>query len=149
MKIVLNVFFLFFFSSFIFGQNGTLKIVIPNIPTGKGNIKVALYNKSGSKGFLKDLNLSYRKKEVAIKNNTAVIIFKNIPYGTYAVSLFQDENNNGKIDRAPIGFPIEPYGISGNKNTIGPPSFNDGKFVLKSSNLSLKIILKTYLKRNF
>lgn len=133
----------------VFGQTGTLKIVIPDIPTGKGNIKVALYNEAGSKGFLKDLELSYRKKEVAIKNKTAVIIFKNIPYGTYAVSLFQDENNNGEIDRAAIGFPIEPYGISGNKNTIGPPSFKDGKFVLKSSNLSLEIILKTYLKRNF
>ena len=138
-----------FLTSFVFGQNGTLKIVIPNIPSEKGNIKVAIYNEAGSKGFLKDLNLSYRKKEVAIKNKTAVIIFKNIPYGIYAVSLFQDENNNGEIDRAPIGFPVEPYGISGNKNTVGPPRFNDGKFVLKSSNLSLKIILKTYLKRNF
>ena len=138
-----------FLTTLIFGQNGILKIVIPNIPTEKGNIKVALYNKAGSKGFLKDLNLSYRKKEVAIIKNQASVVFYNIPYGTYAVSLFQDENNNGKIDRAPIGFPVEPYGISGNKNTIGPPSFNDGKFILKTKNVSLKIILKTYLKRDF
>ncbi|RLD49876.1 MAG: DUF2141 domain-containing protein [Bacteroidetes bacterium] len=138
-----------FLTTLVFGQTGTLKIVIPNIPTEKGNIKVALYNKAGSKGFLKDLSLSYRKKEVAIINNQASVVFYNIPYGTYAVSLFQDENNNGEIDRAPIGFPVEPYGISGNKNTIGPPSFNDGKFILKTKNVSLKIILKTYLKRNF
>jgi len=148
MKTNLTTALILFFGITVFAQTGTLKIVIPDIPSGKGNIKVALYNESGSKGFLKDLNLAFRKKQVEIKNNSAIIIFKNIPYGTYAVSLFQDENINGKIDRAAIGFPVEPYGISGNKNTVGPPNFKDGKFILKSPYLTLKITLKTYLKRN-
>lgn len=137
-----------FFGMFVFAQSGTIKVVIPKIQSDKGNIKVALYNEEGSDGFLKDINSAYKKKQVEIKNNSAVIIFKNIPYGTYAVSLFQDENKNNKIDRAVIGFPIEPYGISGNKNTIGPPKFDDGKFTLKSSNLTIKVFLKTYLKKH-
>jgi len=132
-----------------FSQSGTLKIIVSGIQNNKGNIKVALYNKSGSSGFLKALNLSYRKKEVSISGKKALVTFKNIPYGTYALALFQDENNNGIIDRAPIGFPVEPYGISGNKKTFGPPSFNDGKFELNSENLTLKVEMKSYLKNNF
>lgn len=141
-----------FFNFIVFlgiAQTCTLKIVIPEINSNKGNIKVALYNIDGKTGFLKDLKLAYKKQETEIKNGSAVIIFSNIPYGTYAVSLFQDENNNGKIDRAVIGFPIEPYGISGNKKSFGPPSFEDGKFKINTTYLTLNIELKTYLKKNF
>jgi len=134
----------FFLATFVFGQTGTIKILIPDIPNAKGNIKVALYNEAGKKSFLKNLNFAFRKKEVGIKNNTAVVLFQNIPFGVYAVSLFQDENNNGMIDRAAIGFPTEPYGISGNKNTIGPPKFNDCKFELKTKEKELKINLKSF-----
>ena len=129
-------------------QKGTLKIIISDIESNKGTIKVALYNIAGKKSFLKDSEHAYAKKAVAIKNKTAVIIFTNIPYGTYAVSLFQDINNNDSLDRAVVGFPTEPYGISGNKNTIGPPSFDDGKFEFKTLNMILKIRLKTYLKKS-
>ncbi len=144
MKKLLSISILFFLGITGFAQSGTIKIIIPDILSNKGNIKAALYNDAGSKGFLKDLSSAYRKKECEIKNNSAVIVFKNVPYGKYAVSLFQDENKNNKIDRAAIGFPTEPYGISGNKNTIGPPKFKDGEFELKSSNLTLKIILKSF-----
>ncbi|NOZ34151.1 MAG: DUF2141 domain-containing protein [Chlorobi bacterium] len=148
MKKILGISILMFFGMFVSAQSGTIKVVIPKIQSDKGNIKVALYNKEGSDGFLKDLNSAYKKKQVEIKNNSAVIIL-NIPYGTYAVSLFQDENNNSIIDRAAIGFPVEPYGISGNKNTIGPPKFDDAKFSFNKPYLRLNIILKTYIKRNF
>jgi len=140
------LFCLFFFTGF--SQTGTLKIVVAGINVDKGNIKAALYNRAGEKSFLKDLEHVYVKKEVQITNESTVIIFQNIPYGTYALALFQDENNNGKIDRAVMGFPIEPYGISGNKNTLGPPSFNDAEFDMNTSYKILNIRLKTWLKAN-
>lgn len=143
--------FILFFNFLVFiaiAQTGTIKIVIPEIHSKNGNIKVALYNVEGKKGFLKDLKLACKKKEAEIKNGSAVIVFSDIPYGIYAVSLFQDENNNGKIDRAVIGFPIEPYGISGNKNTLGPPSFNDAEFEINTSYKILNIRLKTWVKTN-
>ncbi len=144
MKKILTFISGIFLASLVFGQAGTIKIVIPDIENTKGTIKVALYNEAGKKGFLKELDLAFRKTETGIKNNTAIIFFRNIPYGVYAVSLFQDENNNGMIDRAPIGFPTEPYGVSGNKNTIGPPKFNDCKFELNTKERKLKINLKRF-----
>ncbi len=137
---------LLFFTFSAFSQSGNLTIIIKNIKNDKGNIKIALYNEAGKLGFLKTLDSSFRKQQIPINNRTAKAVFKNIPYGIYAVSLFQDENNNGVIDRAPIGFPLEPYGISGNKKTIAPPKFEDGKFLFDKKSLILTIELNKYLK---
>ncbi len=141
--IFLNWFILFSVSGF--AQTGSLKITITDIESNDGNIKIALFDQSNSEGFLKELELAYQKKEVAIKNKNTGVTFTDIPYGTYAVSLFQDKNNNDEIDRSQIGFPIEPYGVSGNKFVIGLPKFNDCKFNINSSLKSINIILKSFL----
>ena len=133
------------FSISVFAQTGSLKITISDIESNDGNIKVALFDESKSEAFLKKIDLAYRKKIVIIKNEKAEVTFTNIPYGTYAVILFHDENNNGEIDRSSIGFPIEPYGVSGNKFVIGPPDFNDCKFKIKSSFKTISIGLKSFI----
>jgi uncharacterized protein (DUF2141 family) len=132
---------------FMHSQKGDLHINIRGINSEEGNIKVALYIKDNEKGFLKDLDLSIRKKIVIIKNKQAGVSFSDLPYGTYAVSLFHDINNNNILERAPIGYPIEPYGVSGNKQTLGPPKFDDCKFVINSPDKHLNIDLRTYKKK--
>jgi uncharacterized protein (DUF2141 family) len=53
-------------------------------------------------------------------------VFKDLPGGTYAVSLFVDTNDNAKLDLNPAGMPLEPYGISRNaRGQMGPPAFRD------------------------
>lgn len=138
-----SLFILFTIS--VSGQTGSLKITITDIKSNDGNIKVALFDQENSIGFLKKLDLAYQKKLVTINNKYAVVTFMNIPYGTYAVSLFHDENNNGEIDRSSIGFPVEPYGVSGNKFVIGPPEFNDCKFNIDSSDKSIEVRLKSFM----
>ncbi len=135
--IVLNI--------FLNAQKGTLKIVITDIRSNKGSIKVALYNEKDKEWFLKSVSKASQLKEVNIKNKKAYVIFSNIDYGTYAVSLFHDENNNGEFDRTSVGFPDEPFGISKNKLTIGPPKFKDGKFVFNSFEKIINIKMKTFL----
>ena len=141
--IFLNLFILFSVS--VFAQTGSLKITITDIESNDGNIKVALFDQYNSEGFLKKIDLAYQKKELIIKNKNTGVTFTDIPYGTYAVSLFHDKNNNGEIDRSSIGFPIEPYGVSGNKIVIGPPKFNDCKFKINASFKTINIVLKNFL----
>ena len=63
--------------------------------------------------------------------------------GSYAVHVFQDENDNGKLDMKwlPPG-PAEPWVVSNNaQGTMGPPSFKDSKIELagpQTLNLSLQ-----------
>ena len=144
MKKYFLVVVLLLLSSIFFAQKGQLKISITNIKSNEGNIKVALYNQENGEGFLKNIDGAIRKKIIMISEKKASVIFSNIPYGTYAVSLFHDENNNGEMDRASIGFPIEPYGVSGNRFVIGPPKFNDCKFKINSPIKNITIEMKSF-----
>jgi len=42
------------------------------------------------------------------KARRAVFTFVRIPKGTYGIRVFQDVNENGKLDRCPYSFPKEP-----------------------------------------
>jgi uncharacterized protein (DUF2141 family) len=46
--------------------------------------------------------------------------------GEYAFAVFQDLNENGKLDKNWVGIPTEPYGFSNDPVIrFGPPSFKD------------------------
>jgi uncharacterized protein (DUF2141 family) len=57
--------------------------------------------------------------------------FASVAPGTYAVALFHDENDNGKLDTNFVGIPREGVGVSNNKlRSFGPPTWDDAKFAL-------------------
>ncbi len=136
---------LMFVANISFSQKGTLKIIVTDIESNKGTINAALYNESGKSGFLKNIESAHQKKIVKISNKQVALVFYNIPYGTYAVSIFQDENTNMRLDRSPVGFPAEPWGISMNKFVMGPPKFKDAKFKINSKTKTIKIKMKSFL----
>lgn len=138
--------FLIILSSFsIFAQKGTLKIVVTNIKSNIGTINVVLYNEENKENFPKKSEFASEKTIVKVNNKKAAIIFNDLPYGTYAVSIFHDENSNGKIDRTFIGFPAEPFGISGDRFFIGPPKFKHGQFQISSPEKIIQIKVKSLL----
>ena len=76
-----------------------------------------------------------------IKANIAKVVFENIPDGEFAISLYHDENNNGKLDTGWFGIPKEGYGCSNDaKGNMGPPKYEDAKFQL-TDNKSMVIKL--------
>ena len=48
-----------------------------------------------------------REVEIDAKSLTAQVVFTRLPYGVYAVSLFHDENRNGKLDCRFLKIPTE------------------------------------------
>ena len=50
------------------------------------------------------------------------VTFHDLPIGQYAVSVYQDRNNNGRLDTGLFGIPIEKYGFS---NGGRRPNFRD------------------------
>ncbi len=49
--------------------------------------------------------------------------------GNYAIAVYQDVDDNGKLNRAAVGYPTEPYGFSNNaRATFGPPPYSNAKF---------------------
>ena len=71
--------------------------------------------------------------------------FSGVTPGRYAVSVFHDENNNGKLATNFVGMPKEGVGASTNaKGHFGPPKFDAAAFRFAGGRQELKIKM-TYL----
>lgn len=77
--------------------------------------------------------------EGIIKDGQATVIFNNVVPGEYAIVLFHDKNGNKKMDFDPMGMPLEPYGISNNVMSYGPPQWSDAKFEVGSDPIVMEI----------
>jgi uncharacterized protein (DUF2141 family) len=63
-----------------------------------------------------------------------------VPYGSYAVQAYHDENGNRRLDRNLLGAPSEPYGFSNDaRRSFGPPSYKEAEFTLSSHAMTLEI----------
>ena len=122
---------------------GTIEVYIDNIRSADGTIGVALFN--NKKGFPDNNSKAIEGTSVPARKQ-CVVLFRNVPYGTYAVSVLHDENGNGKMDKGFLGIPKEGFGTSNNpKLKMGPPSFSDSRFNLDRQKMTLNIDMK-YLR---
>ena len=60
-------------------------------------------------------------------------VLEGIDLDTFAVVVYFDQNNNGKLDKNFIGIPVEPIGFSNGYSPKGPPQFS--KAVVPQSSL--------------
>lgn len=122
---------------------GKIMVHITNIRNLNGNLGVSLYNsKKGFPGKHEQAYASVLKKITAASDN---VLFENLPYGTYAVSIMHDENNNRKLDTTFIGIPKEGVGVSNNpKIGMGGPKFNDSAFTLDAKELEMTVTMKYF-----
>ncbi len=107
-----------------------LVLNVDKITNPKGVMMIALYNSAA--GYNSDTNI-FSGKQIAVSENMLTVNFGDIPAGDYAIKLYQDENQNGTIDKNVIGIPTEGYGFSNNGGAMGQPSFEDAKFTVKSN----------------
>ena len=113
------------FAAITLNAQHKLSIVVEGIEEPTGHVIVGLYDKEN---FMKS---PLNGQMAAVTAETVTIVLENVPPGEYAVSLFQDENDNGKLDTGLFGIPTEKYGFSRNaKGKYGPPSYEDCQFVL-------------------
>ncbi|MCA0153485.1 DUF2141 domain-containing protein [Winogradskyella vincentii] len=104
-----------------------LTVHIEEANSNEGQMMIALYDSESD-----FLDKTFKGTKSEISNNGCTVTFENVPEGTYAVSIFHDENKNDKLDSNFIGIPKEDYGCSNNaKGFMGPPKWKDAKFELK------------------
>jgi uncharacterized protein (DUF2141 family) len=120
----------------------TLTIRVAGARNAKGKIGVALFQDPN--GFPDKLSNAARQQAVEIDANTldAQVVFSDVPQGNYAVSVFHDENLNGKLDKNFIGIPKEGYGASNNpEKKRRAPTFDEAKFSLNALDQTIEIKL--------
>ena len=116
-----------------------LQVTLSNLRKTTGTAYIALYNTAGS--FPKN-GQSIATQYIPVTSSTVDVKFLNLKPGRYAVSAYQDENGNGRLDTNPLGVPLERYGFSNNAvGSFGPPTFNAAAFEL-SGNQSITIKLR-------
>lgn len=105
----------------------SLTLTVKDVEHVEGTLYVAIY--SSKENFMKKPLFGFR---VAVKDCTMTIPCKGIPAGTYAISLFQDENGNGKLDTGSFGRPLEKFGFGNDAEGImGAPSYEKCCFEFK------------------
>lgn len=117
-------------------DNFSVTIIVLEADSNKGKMFIALYN-TETEFLIKE----YKGIISNLENKSCTVTFKDIPAGTYAVSIFHDENDNGELDTNFFGIPTEDYGCSNDATGfMGPPKWSDAKFSLKE-NKRIKITL--------
>ena len=102
-----------------------VEVKLVNVLEGKGSVRVVVW---GSAETFFKTPVWARK----VKADTAVLQVPvcGLDLKEIAISVYQDVNDNGKMDTNPLGIPTEPYGASGTPGVFGPPTWNATKVAL-------------------
>jgi len=121
-------------------RGSTIHVDVVGLRNNKGQVFCALYG--SAEGFPKDSQKAIRRDTSSISEKKASCEFSGIEPGTYAVSVFHDENSNGKLDTNFLGVPHEGVGVSNNaRGHMGPPKFDAAQFQFSGDRLNLKITI--------
>lgn len=73
------------------------------------------------------------------------VTFESLPLGTYAVSVFHDENEDGEINQGGFGIPLEGFGFSKNPPiTTRAPEFSETAVIVVGADTTTEIELIYY-----
>ncbi|MBI3772529.1 MAG: DUF2141 domain-containing protein [Gammaproteobacteria bacterium] len=123
-------------------SSGTLSIQVHGFSHERGHAVANLFREGDD--VLKP-DKAYRREQAEIHDGSATINFPNLAYGKYAVSVFHDENGNGKLDHNVFRFPAESFGFSNNFHLglfSGFPSFEKLQFPFSADTGVLEITLE-------
>ncbi|OIQ28367.1 MAG: hypothetical protein BM564_09870 [Bacteroidetes bacterium MedPE-SWsnd-G2] len=137
LKIIIVTITVSLFTTSVEQSTQDIEVNITGLSNNEGKMVIALFDNESV--FLKT---EYKSYSVDIRNKSCRVVFENVPEGTYAISTFHDENENGKLDTNALGIPNEAYRSSNNeKGSFGPPRWKKAKFEVKGEKVIQNIKL--------
>jgi uncharacterized protein (DUF2141 family) len=116
-----------------------LRVTVEGLRSDKGHVSFGLYDQPDKFPDRAGVIEGGRAK---VAGGRAVFVFQNLKPGRYAVSVFHDENDNGKFDRSLIGLPLEGYGFSNNaKVKLSTPPFSEAAVTVPETGASTTITI--------
>jgi len=114
----------------------TLTVTIDEVKEKKGTIIFILWNQK--EGFPSEMEKAYKRIKVTDYDKTATCVFEDVPYGNYALTAFQDKDDDGEMDRNFFKMPKEPAAMS-NMTGMGIPSFKKSTIVLDAPETAITL----------
>jgi len=114
------------------------RLYIEGINELKGEIRIAMFD--SKEKYTKD---PIHAIVIPVDSTTIIWTQEMLPFGEYAIAVYHDKNENGKIDTNLLGIPKEDYGFSNNaRGRFGPASWQDSKFIVEDNFYSTSIKIK-------
>ena len=122
-------------------NSGIIEVNVTNVENSEGQIRAVLFR--GKEGFPQDSQKAFRSTSVPAQKGKTVLVFHDIPYGEYSLSLLHDIDQDGEMDTNMFGYPQEGYGVSNNAtSTFSIPKYEEARFELKEERKRLLIHLR-------
>ena len=113
---------------------GCALVEVQNLRPGQGVLMLAAYTDATS--FRK---IASTAMQIEAKTETMQLQVCGLGEGAVALTLFQDLNNNGKLDSNPFGIPNEPWGASGKTSAFVAPTWETAQVPLDGSTIVIKL----------
>lgn len=118
-----------------------LRVTITEYDDTKAVIRVGVFPPTG--GFPKS-NRGAKGYEIKPGGQKSVTLtIRDLDYGDYAIAVYQDVNNNGKLDTGGLlGMPQEPYCFSNNFRPMARmrgPRFSDCRFTYSATQTEVNL----------
>ena len=135
-RIALTVFSIIFLTTGV-GMAADLEVEVIGLSSNEGDVHIAVYD---TPELFPDTDGMITETHVPISENRAVMIFKNLNPGRYAIAVYHDANGNHDFDQGIFGIPLEDYGFSNDARVFFvPPSFDDAAFELLEQKTKITI----------
>jgi len=117
----------------VFANDYQITVEITGVTINGGNVIIAIY--SNENDYRRDI--PFRTINLN-SQNTVVSDITALPEGYYLFAVYQDTNNNNKLDTNIFGFPKEPAGLS-NYNGGIPGGFNKHRVLINGNNSRIAV----------
>lgn len=139
-KLLLLGAFLLLAATSLRGEEKKAKLTVNIVNTEENTGKLYVYLFNVADDYPMETEKARMTKVVRVKNNSGTAVFDGVVYGTYAIAVHHDINDNDKVDTNFLGIPNEDFGASNNaKGFMGPPSFEDASFSVNKEEMELQI----------
>ncbi|GEP03950.1 DUF2141 domain-containing protein [Methylobacterium oxalidis] len=117
----------------------TIEVEIDGIEPGGGRVFVALCQGGLSEAACRDGD------SARAAGSRQRFVLQDVSPGTYALAAFQDLDGDGRLDRTPLGLPLEPYAFSGEGGRGARPDFARAAFAVREPGLAIRVRLSRAL----
>lgn len=113
---------------------GCAQVEVQNLRPAQGALMLAAYSDAAT--FQKTPATSI---QLDARTETMQLQVCGLGEGAVALTLFQDLNSNGKLDRNPFGIPNEPWGASGKTSAFVAPTWESAQVPLDGNTIVVKL----------
>lgn len=119
----------------------TLTVRVDRFPSAKGMAGIALWKGPG--GFPEGIEHAVATTYVPVESGIATARFDRLAPGPYAVTVYQDQNDNRRFDKNWVGVPREPWGVSNNvRPRLRAPTFEEARVDLEPGEQVVRISVR-------